>query len=115
MTDPKGVSRTHLMDTPLGALRTVERVEGTRIEFAPGLASGLHLHPCPVVGVVLEGSIRFQVDGQPEQILEPGDTFHEPAGAHVPHFDNASATEPAAFLAFYLLAPGETKLLEMLD
>ena len=30
------------------------------------------------------------------------------------HFDNASEAEPAAFLACYLLPPGEDRLIEML-
>ena len=31
-----------------------------------------------------------------------------------PHFDNALTSEPAIFLACYLLPPGETRLIEML-
>ncbi len=43
-----------------------------------------------------------------------GDPFDEPAGIEVPHFDNAFTSEPAIFLACYLLPPRETRLIEML-
>jgi len=93
----------------------VQRVTMMRVELAPGQAAGRHLHPCPVVGLVLSGSISFAVAGEPERLLAPGDAFHEPAGTEIPHFDNASESEPATFLACYLLPPGEDRLIEMLD
>jgi quercetin dioxygenase-like cupin family protein len=93
--------------------RPIERVKMMRVELGPGQAAGRHFHPCPVVGIVLSGSIRFSIAGGPEKTLAPGDAFHEPAGTEIPHFDNASETEPATFLACYLLAPGEDRLIEM--
>ncbi len=105
--------RQMLLDAGLGAA-TVDRVQVARIELAPGQPAGLHRHPCPVIGCVLAGAIRFQVAGEAETILRPGDAFHEPAGVEIPHFDNASELEPAVFLASYLLPPGEDRLIEML-
>jgi quercetin dioxygenase-like cupin family protein len=67
------------------------------------------------VGCVLSGAIRFQVIGEPARVLAPGDAFFEPAHAEIAHFDNASEDEPAVFVAFYLLEPGETTLIEMLS
>jgi quercetin dioxygenase-like cupin family protein len=92
----------------------VEHVKVARVELAPGQEAGRHLHPCPVVGCILSGAIRFQVADEPETRLQAGDAFFEPAGVEVPHFDNASSTEPAVFLACYLLPPGEERLIEML-
>lgn len=57
---------------------------------------------------------RPRIDGGPERLLEAVDAFHEPAGTHVPHFDNASAEESTVFLACYLLPEGEDRLIEML-
>lgn len=106
--------RHELLTAPLAG-ESVERVKMLRVELAPGQAAGRHLHPCAVVGLVLTGSIRFQAAGEPETMLTPGQAFHEPPGIEIPHFDTASATEPAAFLACYLLAPGEDRLIEMLE
>jgi quercetin dioxygenase-like cupin family protein len=89
----------------------IERVQGARIALAPRQATGRHHHPCPVVGYVAAGTIRFQIEGQPEHIVGAGDAFHEPANARIAHFDNASDTEPAVFVAFYLLSPGEDRLI----
>ena len=67
-----------------------------------------------MVGYIAAGTIRFQVEGEEERILRAGDAFHEPAGAPVAHFDNASAHAAATFIAFYLLPPGEDSVIEML-
>jgi hypothetical protein len=54
----------------------------------------------------------YQVEGEPEQILPAGSAFHEPAGAIIAEFGNASDSEPMKFVAFYLLN-GEQDLIEM--
>jgi hypothetical protein len=56
---------------------------------------------------VSAGAIRFQVADGPVISLQAGDAFHEPANVRIPHFDNASDTEAAVFIACYLLPPGE--------
>jgi quercetin dioxygenase-like cupin family protein len=113
MADP-AIVRTELLTAALAGTPGVERVSVARVELAPGQPTGRHFHPCPVVGYVLSGSVRFQVAGEPEMMLGPGNAFHEPAGAEIPHFDNASDDEPVVFVACYLLAPGEDRLIEML-
>lgn len=40
------------------------------VRYGPGEASPPHSHPCAVIGYVVEGSLRTQVQGQPERILE---------------------------------------------
>ena len=85
------------------------------IEFAPGQRAGLHRHPCHVVGYIASGTIVYELEGQPSQLLNAGDTFHEPENARVLRFDNASDTAPARFIACYLLKFGESRLIEMLQ
>ena len=115
MDDPARPVRRELLEVDLRDEASVDRVRITQIELPPGQPAGLHRHPCPVIGCVLAGRIRFQVAGGPETILQSGDVFHEPAGVAIPHFDNASADDAAVFVAFYLLAPGEDRVIEMLD
>jgi quercetin dioxygenase-like cupin family protein len=51
---------------------------------------------------VVEGSIRTQVQGQFEAIVKTGESFYEaPDGVHVVSA-NASQTEPASFIAFFV-------------
>ena len=80
----------------------------------PGQRGGRHLHPCAVLGYIVEGTAIYQIQGEPEQILPAGSAFHEPAGAIIADFGNASDSEPMTFVAFYLLS-GDQELIQMLD
>jgi quercetin dioxygenase-like cupin family protein len=103
------ITRTALLTHPLHA--TPDRVEAYRVELPPGTPAGPHLHPGPVTGYVESGLIAYERDGQPVTELRPGDVFFEPGGATIRRFDNLSATEPATFIAFYLL-DGDQPLIE---
>ena len=92
----------------------VNRVNGVRIRFAPGQPTGLHLHPMSTVGVVTKGTFNFQLEGGALQTLRTGDPFYEPANATVLHFDNASATESAEIVCFYLTDNEERPAIKML-
>ena len=109
------ISRHDLLTAALGSGRMVDRVEIKRIDLAVGQATGPHRHPCPVVGHVVSGTILYQIEGRPAKALRAGDAFFEPADARIRRFDNPSAQEPAAFVAFYLLGNGDDgSLIEML-
>lgn len=84
-----------------------------RIRFAPGQTTGLHRHPCPVVGLIVEGAATIEIEGEAPLELPAGSAFHEPASKRILHFDNASNEQPMTFVAFYLLGPGQP-LIEML-
>jgi quercetin dioxygenase-like cupin family protein len=111
---PPPIVRTELVSAALGAA-TAGHCRLVQVELAPGQAAGVHRHPCHVVGYVVSGTIRYQLAGGPEQILHAGNGFHEPIDQRVDHFDNASETEQAVFLACYLLPTAETALIEMLS
>jgi quercetin dioxygenase-like cupin family protein len=114
MPEPPPIVRTALLEATLQPGTEIERVKVVRVELAPGQQAGLHLHPCPVVGWVIAGEIRFQVGEGPVVTLHPADAFFEPANVRIPHFDNSSQIETATFIACYLLAPDEGRLIEML-
>lgn len=79
------------------------------VRYGPGEASTPHTHPCAVVGYVIEGSLRTQVEGQPEVVYKTGQSFYEaPNGVHLVSA-NASTTKPAKFLA-YLICDRDTPL-----
>jgi quercetin dioxygenase-like cupin family protein len=109
------IIRKPLLTANLDSVKTTKRIEIKRIDFAPGQATGLHDHPCPVVGYIASGSVKFQVQGQPPQILRRGDAFFEPPNQTILHFDNASDSEPLSFIAFYLLDENEHELIRMLE
>jgi quercetin dioxygenase-like cupin family protein len=93
--------------------RTIGAVDVREIRFQPGQETGRHLHPCTVIGYIVSGSAVLEIEGQPPESLPAGTAFHEPAGAIISRFDNASATEPMTFIAIYLLRRDEP-LIQML-
>ena len=107
------IVRKSLLTAVIEGRKDVERVEVREIELAAGQAAGLHRHPCPVIGTITRGRIRFQIAGHPEKILQAGEAFFEPAHACIAHFD-ATADGPATFVACYLLGQDESTLIEML-
>lgn len=78
------------------------QVTTVEVTYPPGGSSAPHSHPCPVIGYVLKGAVRMQVKGGTEHLYRPGDSFYEePNGIHMVS-KNASATEPATFLAYFI-------------
>ena len=72
------------------------------VNYGPGETSPPHSHPCAVVAYVVQGKIRTQVQGQAETEYSAGETFYEAPGAIHAVSANASATEPAKFVAFLI-------------
>jgi quercetin dioxygenase-like cupin family protein len=93
---------------------TIQVIKGARIRFAPGQPTGLHRHPMSTVGVVTAGSFRFQPEGQDPRVLQTGDGFFEPAGRTILQFDNASETEEAEIVCYYLTDIAGRDSIEML-
>ena len=106
------IVRRPLLSAVLGD-RNVSTVEVREIIFQPGQRTERHLHPCPVVGYIAEGTAILQVEGEAAVTLAAGSAFHEPAQATIARFDNASETAPMRFIAYYLV-DGEQELIEML-
>jgi len=72
------------------------------VEYAPGGASPPHKHQAHTFVYVLEGTIVMQVKGGNETRLSAGETFYEsPADIHTVS-RNASDTERAKFLVFFV-------------
>ena len=93
---------------PAPFAHSLEPLDGSRLKvtvvevrYGPGQSSRPHSHPCPVIGYVIEGSLRTQVRGEPEAVYTAGQGFYEAAnGAHIVSA-NASADKPVRFLAYF--------------
>ena len=76
------------------------------VEYPPGGSDPVHRHDAHAFVYVLEGSIVMQVQGGEEVTLTPGQTFYEsPKDVHVVS-RNASKTNPAKFLVFFVKDKG---------
>ena len=72
------------------------------VDYPPGSSDPIHRHNAHAFVYVLEGSIVMQVRGGKEVTLTPGQTFYEgPDDVHVVG-RNASTTEPAKFVVFFV-------------
>jgi quercetin dioxygenase-like cupin family protein len=81
-----------------------EHLKATVVEvhYGPGESSPPHSHACAVIGYVVEGALRTQVKGESEAIYKAGESFYEaPNGVHVVSA-NASQTEAATFIAYFV-------------
>jgi quercetin dioxygenase-like cupin family protein len=81
-----------------------EHLKATLVEvnYGPGESSAPHSHPCPVIGYVLAGTLRTQVRGEAEAVYQAGESFYEAANGVHAVSANASATESAKFVAFFV-------------
>lgn len=76
------------------------------VDYPPGAVDPAHRHDAHAFIYVLEGSIVMGVKGGKEVTLKPGDTFHEgPNDIHTVG-RNASATQPAKFIVFFIKNKG---------
>ena len=107
------VSRKDLLTAMIASGKMTSKVEIKEVTMGPNQRAPLHLHPCPVVGIITQGTISFQIEGETLQYLNVGDAFYEPADVRVAHFDNDGNT-PAKFIAFYLLDKDDNELIRMI-
>jgi quercetin dioxygenase-like cupin family protein len=76
------------------------------VDFAPGEVTKAHRHNADVFVYVLEGSIITQVKGgSPQTVYAGGDFYESPTDVHSVS-RNASETQPAKLLVFYVKAKG---------
>lgn len=85
------------------------------VDFAPGEVSQPHRHNSDVFVYVLEGSIITQVKGGSPQTVRAGDVFYEsPTDIHTVS-RNASETQPAKLLVFYVKTKGAPQTVILKD
>lgn len=108
------VTRKTLLKASIAPQKSVATVEIQEVTMGPQQAAPLHLHPCPTIGVVTEGRIAFQIEGEPVQPLKAGDAFYEPANVRVARFDNEGDT-PAKFVVHYLLGKDEHETVRLVQ
>lgn len=110
----KPLIRKELLTAVIDGGKPVTKVDIQEVTMNVGIDAPLHLHPCPTMGVVTEGEIAFEIEGEKTQHLKAGDAFYEPAGVRVAKFNNEGDV-PAKFVVFYLLGEGETDTVRILE
>jgi quercetin dioxygenase-like cupin family protein len=73
-------------------------------EVPAGVAIGRHAHPGTEQGTLIEGEITLMVEGQPDKVLKPGDSWLIPA--NTPH-DAKAGPAGAKVIADYVVEKGK--------
>jgi quercetin dioxygenase-like cupin family protein len=98
-----GTKRTDLQrhDLSVGGREVVQ----VRVDFDPGYTAPRHSHFGEEIIYVLEGTLEYQIDGQPPRTVKPGDVLFVPAG--IPHTAKNVGTTNGAELATYIVEKGK--------
>jgi quercetin dioxygenase-like cupin family protein len=99
--DAQAAKETPLMSKDLPDVPGKEGVIET-VFLAPGEVVPAHRHNADVFAYVLKGSIMTQLKGRKPQTVHAGEVFYEsPTDVHVDSH-NASTTQPATLLVFFV-------------
>ncbi|OUM02155.1 cupin domain-containing protein [Variovorax sp. JS1663] len=72
------------------------------VEFPPLAYSPAHRHPGSVTAVIIEGTVRSQLQGTPAQDYQAGQSFFEPPGTLHVFAENPDPSRSAKLLAFFV-------------
>lgn len=78
------------------------KVSAITVKYPPGAASPKHRHDVAVFAYVLEGTVQSRLQGQGLKVFEQGEMWYEPPGTVHLVSRNASDTEPAKLLVFFV-------------
>lgn len=100
---PPGSTRTdlqrHDLDIP------GKEVLQVRVDFVPGAQFPAHRHPGEEIIYVLEGTLEYELEGQPPVTLEAGDVLFVPTGVF--HSARNVGDAQGSELATYVLEKGK--------
>jgi quercetin dioxygenase-like cupin family protein len=82
------------------------------VELPPGdPGTPPHRHSGPVFGYLVEGELRFELEGEPERVITAGEAFWEPGG-DVIHYQAANnrGDQRCRFVVVMIGPPGQPML-----
>ena len=102
-TQQPGSKRTPLQQHDLSA--PGREVIQVRVDFDPGYVAPKHTHPGEEIIYVIEGTLEYQIEGQPTRTVKPGDVLFVPTGAI--HSVKNIGSGNGAELATYVVEKGK--------
>jgi len=85
---------------------TNQEIVVLEVTYPPGAESASHRHNAHTIVYVLEGSVTMQVEGSEAKTLSAGEIFYETPDDIHSVSKNASDTEPATILVYFLKGKG---------
>ena len=101
-----GLWRTNLQQHDLSV--PGREVVQQRVDIGPDATPIKHTHPGEEIIYILEGSLEYQIEGQPTRMCHAGDALTVPAGAV--HAVRNAGSGNAAELATYVVEKGRPVL-----
>ena len=86
---------------------TGDQVRMLTVEYPPGVDSAAHRHPGAVFVYVAEGAVKCALDDGPVQVFKKGQCWWERPGQVHRVSGNASDTEPAKLVVFFVSEAGK--------
>jgi quercetin dioxygenase-like cupin family protein len=102
----QGIKRTDLQQHDLSI--PGREVVQVLVEFAPGVSFPRHSHPGEEIVYVVEGTLEYQLDGEPPVTLKAGEALFIPYGEV--HAVRNVGSGSAAELATYIVETGKPLL-----
>ncbi len=103
---------TMLLRQNLDRLPSPAEIMTVTVELPPGHpGTPPHRHSGPVFGFMLEGTMVFELEGEPERLIQAGEAFWEPGG-DVIHYQAANHLTDgwSRFVVVMVGVPGEPML-----
>lgn len=101
----QGATASALFQTDVADV-TNQEIVFLEVTYPPGGESSSHRHNAHTIVYVVEGNVKMAVEGGETKTLGPGEVFYEnPDDIHSVSM-NASDTEPATILVFFLKERG---------
>ncbi len=87
------------------------------IEYPPGdPGAPPHRHPGgPAFGYVIEGEMRFELEGEPPRVLKAGEAFWEPGGDVIHYSDGNSSDETTLRFTVTMLCDPNQPMLVLVE
>jgi quercetin dioxygenase-like cupin family protein len=106
---PERHTRTGERLTPLFEHASAQGpVQAVRVDYAPGgYTAGAHRHPAGAHVHVLSGAVYIGLDDERPKIVRAGESLYQPPARIHSVSANASDTEPASLIAFFVLGDHE--------
>lgn len=96
---PAAVRRVELQSSAVPGGKYVAKV--MRVEIDPAGKLDLHTHPGDEVGVAVSGQLTLSVQGQPDRVVKPGESYLVKAGT--PHAAHNAGTVGYIGVANYIV------------
>jgi quercetin dioxygenase-like cupin family protein len=99
---------TVLLEQRLPAIPAGAEIMTVLLKFPPGdPGTPPHRHSGPVFGYMLEGEMRFELEGEPERVIRAGEAFWEPGGDIIHYQDGNNRPDVwSRFVVVMIGTPG---------